>query len=98
MTTEHPSEFVAECFWAGVSQADLRALDERLAGVVADLVGAGEQVRYLGSLFMRADEVVLCVFEGPRERSGKRPSSRGSHSSGSSRQRGRPGRRRSPDI
>jgi hypothetical protein len=65
MTAEHPSEFVAECFWAGVSEADLRALDDRVAGVVADLVGAGEQVRYLGSLLMRADEVVLCLFEGP---------------------------------
>jgi hypothetical protein len=67
MTAEHPREFVAECFWAGVSEADLRALDERVASVVADLVAAGEHVRYVGSLLIRADEVVLCVFEGAEQ-------------------------------
>jgi hypothetical protein len=31
---------------------------------VADLARSGEQIRYLGSMLMRADEVVLCLFEG----------------------------------
>ena len=32
--------------------------------VRAELADAGEPVRYLGSILMREDEVVLCLFEG----------------------------------
>jgi hypothetical protein len=51
--------FVAECFWPDVRDADVRALDERIAACLV----AG--VRYLGSILLREDEVVLCQFEGP---------------------------------
>jgi hypothetical protein len=51
--------FVAECFWPDVREEDVRALDARIAAcLVAD-------VRYLGSILLREDEVVLCQFEGP---------------------------------
>ena len=51
--------FVAECFWPDVRDEDVRALDKRIAAcLVAD-------VRYLGSILLREDEVVLCQFEGP---------------------------------
>jgi Protein of unknown function (DUF4242) len=56
--------FVAECFWTGVSGDDLLALDERAQRSVAGMAREGEQVRYLGSLLVREDEVVLCFFEG----------------------------------
>lgn len=58
------TSFVAECFWVGVSDDDLRQVDERAAASVAKLAAADEHVRYLGSVLMRADEVVLCFFEG----------------------------------
>jgi hypothetical protein len=56
--------FVAECFWTGVRGDDLSALDQRAQRSVANLASDGEQVRYLGSLLVREDEVVLCFFEG----------------------------------
>jgi hypothetical protein len=56
--------YIAECFWPGVSESDLRALDERAERRAAELSQGGENVRYLGSLLLRADEVVLCRFEG----------------------------------
>ncbi|HEX3226745.1 MAG TPA: hypothetical protein VHQ89_11660 [Gaiellaceae bacterium] len=56
--------FVAECFWPGVREADLYALDERAQAVAAAVSLTGEEVRYLGSILLRADEVVLCRFEG----------------------------------
>ncbi len=56
--------YVAECFWPGVSERDLSALDERTQARVAELRQSGKNVRYLGSLLLRADEVVLCRFEG----------------------------------
>ena len=55
---------VGECYWPGVVESDLQALDERLRASTAVLQSRGEPVRYLGSILLRADEVVLCQFEG----------------------------------
>lgn len=62
----HPprTEYLAECFWPGVRDADLTTLDERANASAAEMSADGEVVRYLGSLLMRDDEVVLCRFEG----------------------------------
>lgn len=57
--------YIAECFWAGVRDDDLRDLDRRLAASVAEQTGHGAPARYLGSLLIVDDEVVLCLFEGP---------------------------------
>src|SRR4051794_39200394 len=62
METE-PENLVAECFWPDVSEADLGALDRRVQQAVAELVPP--RVRYLGSILLREDEVVLCQFDGP---------------------------------
>jgi hypothetical protein len=56
------SSFIAECFWPDVSEADLDALDRRVTAAAAEL-----DVRYLGSILLRDDEVVLCHFDGPAE-------------------------------
>jgi hypothetical protein len=58
------AEFVAECLWPDVHEADLRALDERAVQACERLTAHGGSVRYLGSLLMRDDEVVLCLFRG----------------------------------
>lgn len=64
MASQAETSFVAECFWAGVRESDLRALDERAMKSVAAVTLGGDHVRYLGSMLMREDEVVLCFFEG----------------------------------
>jgi hypothetical protein len=61
------TEYVAECFWPGVDEAAVRALDARTGGCAEELARAGEPVRYLGSILMREDEVVLCLFDGTEE-------------------------------
>lgn len=60
---EGSAEFVAECFWPDVADADLEALDRRVEQATAELE-SGTAVRYLGSMLLREDEVVLCQFEG----------------------------------
>ena len=67
MASKQASEFVAECLWPDVHEGDLRALDERATREAERLTDGGGSVRYLGSLLMREDEVVLCLFEGERE-------------------------------
>ena len=67
MTHEVTTEYLAECFWPGVDEAAVDALDAR-AGASVDLLSRrGETVSYLGSILMREDEVVLCLFEGTEE-------------------------------
>ncbi len=56
--------FVAECFCPGVTEAEVQALDVRASASAAELARHGESVKYLGSILMREDEVVLCQFEG----------------------------------
>jgi hypothetical protein len=55
------ASFVAECYWPDVREDDVRALDERIAASLDD------DVRYLGSVLIREDEVVLFHFEGTAE-------------------------------
>jgi hypothetical protein len=55
---------VGECYWPGVVESDLRSLDERLRVSTAAVQRRGKPVRYLGSILLQADEVVLCQFEG----------------------------------
>jgi len=42
----------------------LHALDARALAQAAACSRAGEDVRYLGSILLRDDEVVLCRFQG----------------------------------
>ena len=58
------TRYVAECFWSGVTARDLQALDARAHAAALDLAGDGNAVGYLGSLLIRRDDVVLCLFEG----------------------------------
>jgi hypothetical protein len=58
------SEYVAECLWPDVHESDLRALDVRASKQTERLSADGRLVDYLGSLLMREDEVVLCLFRG----------------------------------
>jgi len=55
---EHAASFVAECYWPDVHDEQVRTLDQRIAASLAD------DVRYLGSVLIREDEVVLFHFEG----------------------------------
>lgn len=48
-------------------ESDLRALDERVSEHARRLAANGLAVRYVGSMLMREDEVVLCLFAGERE-------------------------------
>ena len=54
------TEYVAECFWPGVTGDDLAELEARAKAVAGESDGVG----YLGSMLMPGDEVVFCFFDG----------------------------------
>jgi hypothetical protein len=55
--------YAAKCYWPGVSETDLEQVAERAARAGAKWGHDG--VEYLGSLLFSADDLVLCLFEGP---------------------------------
>ena len=67
MTPHVAGGYVAECYWTGVTEDDLEDLDARAEACAAELATRGEDVRYLGSILMPTDEVVLCLFEGSHD-------------------------------
>ena len=53
--------YAAKCYWPGVTQADLQQVADRAAQA-----GLGrDRVAYLGALLFAADDLVLCLFQGP---------------------------------
>ena len=58
---ERAGSYVAECYWPDVREEEVRALDQRIAGSLDN------DVRFLGSVLIREDEVVLFHFEGTAE-------------------------------
>jgi len=55
--------FVVERYLPDISAEELRASAERLAAAAAKLSAAGNDVRYLGSTFVREEESCFCRFE-----------------------------------
>ena len=55
--------YAAKCYWPGVTHADLKRVAER--ATQADLGPREGHVIYLGSLLFAADDLVLCLFQGP---------------------------------
>ena len=55
--------YAAKCYWPGVTPTDVERVAER-AGQ-AGLAAGSTPVTYLGSLLFAADDLVLCLFQGP---------------------------------
>ncbi len=55
--------FVVERYLPGITADELRASADRLAAAAADLIAAGEEIRYLGSTFLPDEESCFCRLE-----------------------------------
>ena len=60
--TAVPRGFVAECFWPGVNEADIKAAEGRARRSAEALADNGDVVAYLGSVLFPSDEVVFFEF------------------------------------
>lgn len=63
--TSETTQWVAECFWPGVKDEDVRKVDRRVVDLAVEYAGRTEPTSYHGSLRITDDEVVLFLFEGP---------------------------------
>jgi hypothetical protein len=55
--------YAARCYWPGVTPADHEQVAARAAK--AGLGTGRDEVAYLGSRLFAADDLVLCLFQGP---------------------------------
>jgi len=55
--------YAAKCYWPGVTKTDVERVAARAGR--AGLAAGGNSVAYLGSLLFAADDLVLCLFQGP---------------------------------
>ena len=55
--------YAAKCYWPGITESDLEQVAEGAAG--ASLAPGTGTVTYLGALLFTADDLVLCLFQGP---------------------------------
>ncbi|MGC4109066.1 MAG: hypothetical protein QM747_01235 [Nocardioides sp.] len=65
MTGTSGTHWIAECYWPGVQEDELRELGRRVVRATSELAGPGGPASYLGSLRVTDDEVVLFLFQGP---------------------------------
>jgi hypothetical protein len=55
--------YAAKCYWPGVTETDVDRVAARAGR--AGLASGSNPVAYLGSLLFAADDLVLCLFQGP---------------------------------
>ena len=55
--------YAAKCYWPGVTGTDVERVAVRAGR--AGLAAGSTPVTYLGSLLFAADDLVLCLFQGP---------------------------------
>jgi hypothetical protein len=66
--------YAAKCYWPGVTRTELEQVTARVAKALRE-PGARDLI-YRGSLLFSADDLVLCLFEGPSPIAVKRASER----------------------
>jgi hypothetical protein len=59
--------FLVERYWPGVTRTDVATTEENLWRVADDLHRHGVPIRVLSSTWVRAEEVVLTLFEAGEE-------------------------------
>jgi hypothetical protein len=58
------AQFMVERYLPGFRPEEVERATRRLRAAAAELAGAGEPLRYLGSTFVPEEESCFCAFEG----------------------------------
>jgi hypothetical protein len=58
------ASYLAECYWPGVSDDALAKTVAQADAAAAELRRQGRRVNLRGTILIRADETVFCLFDG----------------------------------
>ncbi len=64
MNEQPPGRYLAECYWPGVSEDALAETVALADAAASELRRQGRQVDLRGTILVRSDETVFCLFEG----------------------------------
>jgi hypothetical protein len=64
VSAEPTRSYLVECYWPGVSEATLAETLARTDAAAAQLRRQGGHVDLRGTILVRADETVFCLFDG----------------------------------
>jgi hypothetical protein len=64
VTDGRPESYLAECYWPGVSDDALAETVARADAAALELRRQGRNVDLRGTILVRSDETVFCLFEG----------------------------------
>jgi hypothetical protein len=64
MAQSAPGSYAAECYWPGVTQAELTATLDRAEAASVELRRKGGDVALQGAILLATDETVFCLFNG----------------------------------
>jgi hypothetical protein len=64
MAQPAPAGYAAECYWPGVTQADLTETLDRAEAAAVELRRNGRDVALRGAILLATDETVFCLFNG----------------------------------
>jgi hypothetical protein len=68
MSGSEPSRgYLVECYWPGVDEEKLLVAAHRAQLAAIELARRGHSVGFRGSILVRNDETVFCLFEGEEE-------------------------------
>jgi Nickel responsive protein SCO4226-like len=56
--------YLVECYWPDVSEQKVSAAASRTREAAHGLRSQGRELRFLGLIFVPADETVFCLFDG----------------------------------
>jgi Nickel responsive protein SCO4226-like len=61
---DEPRTYLVECFWPEVDEPQHAAAAERARAAALERQEEGDDVEFLGSILVPADETVFCLFAG----------------------------------
>jgi hypothetical protein len=64
VSTERTPSYLLECYWPGVSEEALAETVARTDAAASRLRRQGRQVELRGTILVRTDETVFCLFDG----------------------------------
>jgi hypothetical protein len=61
---DEPRTYLVECFWPGIDEPEHASAADRARAAAVQLRREGDEIEFLGSVLVPADETVFCFFKG----------------------------------
>jgi hypothetical protein len=67
LVADEPRTYLVECYWPGVDERKVASAVARAQSAALQLRREGNEIEFLGSILIHADETVFLLFRGAEE-------------------------------